>query len=269
MPAVTGTAKLKARARRLALRFRGSFRRSLESPAEPMSLDLDPPSDTLLIAFGGMRGQLGLPPFEFFRSTGSIPVKRLFVRDLEQVWYHRGVPGHGSSLEEFASSLVQILERERVTRLVLAGNSAGGYAALVFGGLLAADHVLAFAPQTVLEPDVLAEWDDHRWDEQLQDLLDTGRLDRGWADLREALPARAPVAGREPRLSESDVFYDASFAIDRLHAERLAGVPGLRLHPREGGRHSIIRDMRASGELSALLKRALLGAPDAALSPPS
>jgi hypothetical protein len=251
--------KLKVRARRFALRFQGSFRRELvRAPSEPMSFDMERGSDTLLIAFGGMRGQLGMPPFEFFKATGRIPVKRLFVRDLRQAWYHRGIPGHGETIDAVAASLLAIVQREGVRRLVVAGNSAGGYASLVFGTLLGADVALCFAPQTVLEPAVLTEMDDHRWDEQLGSLVEAGALDPGWADLRGALATARPLPGAVSGASRFEVFYDADFAIDRMHAERLDGLTGVNLSPREGGRHGIARDMRLSGELDHLLQDSLL-----------
>jgi hypothetical protein len=100
---MTGT--LRRGARTLALRFRHRFRQAVEDPNVPLSFDLGSDSTTLLVAFGGMAGQLGMPPFEFFKATGGIPVKRLFVRDLHQAWYHRGIPGHGDTLVDAAASL--------------------------------------------------------------------------------------------------------------------------------------------------------------------
>jgi pimeloyl-ACP methyl ester carboxylesterase len=242
---------LRRRARLLALRFRHEFRQGIEDPNVPLSLDMERDSSTLLVAFGGMRGQLGMPPFEFFKATGAIPVKRLFVRDLRQAWYHRGIPGHGSSIEGVAESLGELVARHGVERLVVAGNSAGGYAALLFGSLLGADAVLCFAPQTVIELDVLAEMDDHRWDEQLEELLAAGDLDPRWTDLRRALPGARRGATRY------ELYFDHSFTTDRLHAERLAGLEGVRLHRFDGGAHGIAREMRETGELQRVLQEAL------------
>jgi hypothetical protein len=243
--------RLRHRLRRLALPFRHRFRRELEDPSTPLSLDMDRDSRTLLIAFGGMRGQLGMPVFEFFKATGGIPVKRLFVRDLRQAWYHRGIPGHGSTIEAVAQSLGELIERHGADRLVVAGNSAGGYAALLFGTLLGADTVLGFAPQTVLELQVLAEIDDHRWDEQLQELTTAGALDPRWTDLRRALPQA------RRRGTRYELYFDDSYDLDRLQAERLAEVEGVQLHRLDGGAHGIARDMRESGELERVLQRAL------------
>jgi pimeloyl-ACP methyl ester carboxylesterase len=237
------------------LPFRHKFRQSVEDTGTPLSFDLESDSRTLLIAFGGMAGQIGMPPFEFFKATGEIRVKRLFVRDLHQAWYHRGIPGHGATLQEAAASLGELIASHGVQRLVVAGNSAGGYAALSFGTLLGAHTVLCFAPQTTLELAALADMGDHRWDQELRELADAEALDPGWTDLRRALP--------QARRSDTrlEVFYDAALEVDRLQAERLEGLEGLALNRINGGEHSVARKMRESGELGHVLRGALLADP--------
>ncbi len=239
---------LRRRARRLALALK-PFRRAVEDPHRPLSLDMRADSGTLLVAFGGMQGQLGMPPFEFFKATGSMAVKKLFVRDLRQAWYHRGIPGHGEGIDQVAEALRELARAHGTRRLVCAGNSAGGYAALLFGTLLGADVVLCFAPQTVIELDALAAMDDHRWDQQLLDLQ--GALDGRYTDLARALPP----ARRGPTAYE--LYFDGDFATDRLHAERLARLDGLHLHPLQGGAHGVVRQMREAGELDRVLQAAL------------
>lgn len=245
---------LRRGARTLALPFRARFRQGVEDPSVPLSLDMGHDSRTLLVAFGGMAGQLGMPPFEFFKATGEIPVKRLFVRDLHQAWYHRGIPGHGETLEQAAASLKQLIGEHDVERLVVAGNSAGGYASVAFGTLLEADTALCFAPQTVLELDVLREFDDHRWDDQLRELVEAGAMDGRWTDLRRALQQHR--GGR----TRYEVYFDETLEVDRLHADRLAGLDGVRLHRMKSGAHSVAQEMRESGELERVLHRALLPA---------
>jgi pimeloyl-ACP methyl ester carboxylesterase len=223
----------------------------------PLSLDMSRDSHTLLIAFGGMRGELGIPPFEFFKATAGFPIKRLFVRDLSQAWYHRGIPGCGPTIGETAESLKRLIAEHDVDRLVVAGTSAGGYAALVFGTLLGAETAICFAPQTVLDLDTLASMEDHRWDAQVEELMADGGLDPRWTDLRSALP--------EARCADTryELHFDPSFPPDRRHCERLSGLEGVLLRPREKGGHNIARDMRDAGELEPLLRTALDPAPRA------
>jgi pimeloyl-ACP methyl ester carboxylesterase len=240
------------RGKRAVERRLDPFRRGVEDPSVPLSLDMSASSSTLLIAFGGIYGGLGVPPFELFRATSAIPVKRLFVRDLEQAWYHRGLPGSGGTIEELAQTLRELVDGNGVKRLVLAGNSAGGYAALLFGTLLGADVALSFAPQTVIDLDVLASMDDHRWDQRLGELADAGALDERWLDLARTLPALRRANTRY------EVYFDDGFATDRLHAEHIGQLAGVRLHARSGGAHSVAQELRSTGELGRILGEALV-----------
>jgi hypothetical protein len=229
------------------------FLASLETGGDPLNIEMDDDSRTLLVAFGGMLGRMGIPPFEFFRLAGGIPVKRLFVRDLHQAWYHRGLPGYGTTLTSVAQSLRELIGRYDVDRLVVTGNSAGGYAALVFGTLLDADVVLCFAPQTVLDLDVLDAIGDHRWDDRLRPLVDGDVLDQDWVDVGPALARTARGTTRY------EVYFDESLSVDRDHVERLAGVQNLRLYRFGRGAHHVVGSLRDSGALSLILQRALQG----------
>jgi dienelactone hydrolase len=227
------------------------FREGLERPEVALSIDMSSDSRTLLIAFGGMVGRIGMPPFEFFALTGGMPIKRVFVRDLRQAWYHRGIPGHGETLADCAESLRKLIGEHDVDRVLTTGNSAGGYAALVFGALLGAETVLCFAPQTVLDRDALAAMDDHRWDDRLAELAAAGALDERWSDVRRAL------AGARRPDTRYRIYFDDSFAPDRLHAERLSGIAGVQLYRFGRGRHSVARTLRDTGALEKVLRGAL------------
>jgi pimeloyl-ACP methyl ester carboxylesterase len=207
-------------------------------------------SHTLLITFGGLGAGRG-PGFEFESSARELPVKRLFVTDPRQCWYNRGSSRGGTTLASVADSLAELLSKQRIDRLVTVGNSAGAYAALIFGTLLGADHAVCFAPQTVLDIDVLHAMDDHRWDALLLPLSQRGVLEPRWSDLRLALP---PVRRADTRY---DVYFDETIRCDRLHAERLRDLEGVRLYRFGRGGHRLVRDLRDIGALERLLRRAL------------
>jgi pimeloyl-ACP methyl ester carboxylesterase len=219
----------------------------LEDTDVAVLIDMERDSSTLLLAFGGMDMQMGIPPFEFLALTGEMPVKRLFVRDPRQAWYHRGIPEHGHTLEEVAESLRELIAAHHVERLVVAGNSAGGYAALVFGTLLEAETVLSFAPQTTLDMSTLRTMEDRRWNDFLRPL----KLDSPWTDLATALPRARSGATRYR------VYFDDSFDVDRRHAERLKGIDGLRLYRFGRGSHSLVRSLRDTGALERIVRAAL------------
>lgn len=244
--------------RRIQGQLRWLHRRYLGGAGASLSLDLESDSRTLLLTFGGLGSFGGVPSFEFGSVTKAIPVKRLFVLDPHQAWYHRGIPRHGRTVMGVAESLGALLAEHEFDRLVVTGNSAGGYAALVFGTLLGADTVLSFAPQTVLDCDILDQWDDHRWDWILRPLKHKGALQAGWVDLRVALP---PARRADTRYN---VYFDETIRGDRLHAERLRGLAGLRFFRFGRGGHNLVRELRDCGALERVLREAL-HAPGSAL----
>ena len=207
-------------------------------------------SRTMLVAFGGINSRSGIAPYEFSSLTGRSGVKRLYVRDLHQSWYHRGMPGHGDELMDVAVALRKVVAQRRAQRLVVVGNSAGGYAALVFGTLLGADVVLAFSPQTILNLESLARMDDHRWDEKIQALEDAAAFDPDWVDLARALPAARQAE------TEYRVFFDDTHK-DRAHGERLDGLDGVRLFRFGRGEHELVRQLREVGALSRIIEHAI------------
>jgi pimeloyl-ACP methyl ester carboxylesterase len=213
--------------------------------------DFAKPSTTMLLVFSGMpSGGAGPPPFEFTALTSQIPAKRLFVRDVQGVWYQHGVPGFGRSIDEVAASLRLVLGEQELKRLVVCGYSAGGYAALLFGTLLQADLVVAFSPQTFLDRGWLASIGDNRWDQALDVLDGLGGPDARYVDLRAAL-------SREPRSEiRYDVHYDGSFPADGQHVARLDGTPGLELYEHPSAGFSLIRSLRVTGDLRRIFRTA-------------
>jgi pimeloyl-ACP methyl ester carboxylesterase len=242
------------------LRRERRFRQPLRYPKDRLQrlfvpgvhFDSTAESSTLLIAFGGLRGRVDVPPFEFLSITGDFPVKRMYVRDLYQAWYHRGIPRQAKTLAGTADRLKELIDSHDVERLVTIGNSSGGYAALAFGALLGADTALAFAPQTTLDPDEMAAMGDRRWEEHLRGLREGGKLDAQWMDLREALPH----ALRDG--TSMHVYFNDRLEVDRLHAERLRDVAGVRLFRfGHASGHYLVNTLRDNGSLERTLRRAV------------
>jgi len=84
-------------------------------------------------------------------------------------------------------------------------------------------------------------------------LVAAGALDADWVDLRLALP--------RARQSETryELYIDNAVETDRRHAERLAGLDGVRLYRFGKGGHAVARSMRETGALQKVLERALGG----------
>lgn len=227
------------------------FERDLENKNAGVALDLRPDSEVLLIVFSGLLGRLGpVPVFEFFNAVSSFGVKKVFLRDLTQSWYHRGVTGIGSDIPAVADYVSGIVEQSGATRTVVVGNSAGAYAALLFGHLLNVDEVHAFSPQTFIDPEMRAQHEDDRWQPFVDRLMAAGGPDPRFTDL-------LPILSKGGVKTTFHIYYAAPEELENLHTLRLSAIEGVVPHPVEGSDHRLIKRLRDSGELGRILERAL------------
>jgi Flp pilus assembly protein TadD len=86
-------------------------------------------------------------PYEALRAPDC---NRILLRPAGKGWYQDGVPGLGGTIEETAVALRRVVDALVPTHLVTFGASVGGYAAIVFGCLLQADHIIALSPELQL-----------------------------------------------------------------------------------------------------------------------
>ncbi|MDB5398321.1 MAG: hypothetical protein QOD93_589 [Acetobacteraceae bacterium] len=200
--------------------------------------EIDGPGDHLIVAFTGVQQRMGGVPFEFHKSLGGGDAKVLFVRDTGQRWYQYEIEtilGAARRIRDIAASL-------GTTRLSCIGNSMGGFGALMFGGLCAADAILAFAPQTTILPQQTLAMGDHRWLEY-QAKIEAYPL----PDLN-ALPS---ATGRVT------ICQGVDDVLDTAHAERLSWA-NERIILADCG-HNVARTLKDRGELTALIRSSLLG----------
>lgn len=224
-----------------------TFEEQLNDKKAAVLADYSAAGTQMLLLFGGIKLGVGLPPFEFFRVLQDIPVKKLFLRDHRQAWYLRGVPSVGRSVLEIASWLRAEQHREGVTDVVAAGNSMGGFAALLYGPMLGATRVLAFSPQTFVSPRLLWRHRDRRWK--------WNRL-RAWLGGQSKYFDLRPILEAHPQ-TQCDIHYCSKHRLDALHARHLEGLPHVRLHPSEEGGHRLIKTLRDNGSLRTILTQSL------------
>lgn len=232
----------------------GSFAALVARPDTHVVLDLDTPSTTLLVLFGGIAGGVSMPVFEFFRLTSGMPAKKAFLRDPRRGWYQRGIPGVGDSAAAVQSLLEQAIARAAVERVVMAGASAGGFAALLFGTRCRADEVLAFSPQTFIDAANRELHGDARWPDQIADLHAAISPDPATFDLRDVLPA-------DPGPTRYQIHVSSDDPLDLVHAHRLAGRGGVAITEHERGGHRLVKTLRDRGLLEPMLLAALSGKP--------
>jgi hypothetical protein len=228
----------------------GDFDSLLSHPGAHVVLDFETRSPTLLVLFGGIAGGVSMPVFEFFRLTAGFPAKKAFLRDPRRGWYQRGIPGVGDSAAEVRDFLSAAIERASVERVVMAGASAGGFAALLFGSWCGADEVIAFSPQTFVDAENRRLAGDSRWPEQIDGLHEAIAGRSSTLDLLDVLPRDAGKTRFQIHVSTDD-------SLDRFHANRVAGRGGVEIHEHDRGGHRLVKTLRDRGLLERMLIDAL------------
>jgi hypothetical protein len=219
-----------------------AFADRLRDPLVGWAAVFEGSSDRLLIVFAGIRGEVGIPSYDFLSISSTQAVKRLFLRDHHRAWYQRGVAGLAGSAEDLAEALRRKAEEAEARHVAVVGNSAGGYAALLFGGLIGADACLAFSARTFFGWPRRIRHRDRRYLRDAVRVRLSGHPRRPYRDLRAV-----PLATR------NDLHYSTSDRLDTLHARRMAGITGMHVHAHPGGGHQLVRELRDRGELGGLL----------------
>jgi hypothetical protein len=222
------------------------FQKEIEDRNRSVVVDLPFPGEPLMIAFGGFAGRMSaIPPFEFFNLTHRMRVNKVYLRDLDQSWYHAGLRGKTRDIGDTAEYLKSLIGECGTKRLVMFGSSMGGYAALLFGALLDAHATHAFAPHTLL-----SDTKGVRHREELRGVQEAFPGD--YFDLKKVLGS-AVCSG------DFHLYHDSTDRRDTRQANHLKELPNVYLHPFKGGGHNLIKYLKAAGELEKLVSSALDG----------
>jgi hypothetical protein len=230
--------------------IQGSFAALLARPDAHVVFDLSLESRTLLVLFGGIAGGVSIPVFEFFRVSDGYPSKRVFLRDPRRSWYQLGIPGIGDSAANVKSMLDETVARSGAERVVMAGASAGGYAAMLFGAWCDADETIAFSPQTFIDSENRRRSGDDRWPEQIDALHRAAGGREVVLDLLAVLPAHVGKTRHRIHVSTDD-------RLDMIHAQRMADCPGVEIIEHAVGGHRLVKTLRDRGLLKPLMLQAL------------
>lgn len=167
----------------------------------------------------------GVPPFEFLSTLNQwFPqYDKTFFVDIQHCWYHKGLHALSTNIEETKTYLETLFRPYQ--KVVIMGNSAGGYAAILFGSLLKVAHVIAFVPQTIL---TRSDTDVH------------------YRNLREFIhPTTRYHLYGDTSVSDPEDHHHIS------HVENLRSFPNVTIVSKNG---MSVRDMRDQGELFPILQ---------------
>lgn len=182
-------------------------------------LERCPGSDRLVIVFSHINEKPGR--FSFYGTFRDIAVNKLFVNIPGNRWYQDGIPGLGDGIEATADGIRIVMQEVAPRSVMCVGNSMGAYAALLFGTLVNADHVLAIGPETLLKlPGSRSR------------AYIGSRPDTGFDDLLPYLGL--PSAGRK-----TDIIFGESDLIDVQCARRVAHLDGVHIRSLRGVGHEV------------------------------
>jgi len=218
----------------------------LKPENSPLDYDLSPPGPRLLVAFAGIRGELGIPRFEFFNVLKGVAVKKAFIRDIDRCLYHRGLRGLSRNIPETVPVLRRLIEESGASHVTFVGNSKGGYAALLFGALLNVDVVHAFSPQTFVNLKNRVKFGETRNLRLIIPFYFRTLFLPKFYDLKPTLSS----LNFDTRLH---LHYGLDGKTDQFHAEHLKNIRGVVMHPYATSKTELMKRLRDSGELAAIL----------------
>lgn len=213
----------------------------------PVLIELIPGSRKLYLAFGGMQGALGMPPFEFYRSSKILGESSVFFRDLTQTWYHLGLPGVTRDIPETAQYIRSLIDRAAPEEVVFVGNSMGGFAAILFSCLIGCGTAIGFSPQTYIAWSKRRSTGDRRWRSRVLRTYGATLFKPRFFDLRHLL--RDSGTG-----NRVEIFVSSLDELDLAHARNLAGFENVRITIRDFGGHNLVKHLRDTGELQWILQ---------------
>lgn len=159
-------------------------------------------SDILLVSFGGLALELNMPIPEFKRVMTPLNMNKVFVTDENRCWYYK-------DMEDLIHELKKLISDMNPKYTIFFGNSAGGYAAILYGILLEVDRVMSFQGQTFLSKKSREKYNDKRW---INDVVNAQKYvdDEDYLDLwNHDKKCRTIV----------EFFYCENFNESRIHAE--------------------------------------------------
>ncbi|PWJ12921.1 tetratricopeptide repeat protein [Jannaschia seohaensis] len=204
------------------------------------------PSQTgvTLLGLTDLAHQLGYPirfVDAFCAATGAAS---LFLRDHSYRLFIGGVGSLAPDREGTIEALRHELVALKTERLIVVGQSSGGFSALRYGRELGAAEIYGFGIPSSIERFLTGP------DSRARALI--GKLRRTFPpedlDLRTILPqipSRAPI----------ELYYGEDRDTDRGHAEDLEGMEGVTLHPQAGfNAHQVMPRLIADGRFQRWLE---------------
>lgn len=176
----------------------------------------------VFFVYAGAEGMVeGMGPMTFLQKSGLSDRNIVFVRDPKANFFESGVSAELPDCDSVLDWHSQFLaENPHITEVYAVGNSFGGWSALFFGYMLAADKVWAMAPA--------GEWGGNL-------LVDLMKDSNGKTDY--------------------DIHYSVKVEKDKAFAEALRGYPGVTLFTIDDFGHFVMTGLLRTGVLPTLFPK--------------
>ena len=187
------------------------------------------------VVFTGLAERVsGVPISVFDRLLANAGYRSLFLRDSSRRAFTCGIGSLAATARETVKALRPLIARKPGEEMLVIGTSGGGYASLRYGLALDADRIAVLSGGTLCRPEDLAALGDDRVPMIANHAVRLAGTDDFTAPVSEFLPRQGPC----PSI---DMHYCDSMALDRAHAQLLAGFPTVSLRPtQDETRHNII-----------------------------
>ena len=204
----------------------------LQQTKGPVFHLIDETKPSLLIVFTGKQPNMDSPGFNLGKGTIGWPVSKIYVRDLNNLWYHGEHPGIGGGVDDLAKHLSTLVDRANAREVVTVGGSMGGYAAILFGCLLGAQKVVAFGPQVFIDKWNRLRYWDYRSIQLKREAFASHYANPEYYDVRSVLL-------RTKNRPCVHLHIGAGNRIDRGHARHLWGIPEVSITYHPTSRHDV------------------------------
>lgn len=198
-----------------------------------------PGAQRCLVVFYGAMDGLGIPLPLFDCLMAPLDVSIIYVRDKHRMLYLNGIDGLGGSMAASVESLRAMISELGATDIYTLGTSSGGIGAIRYGLGLGARGIMAMGTPTNLQTHFMSK--DGRFAEvhnRLNELLPAYELDMRNFVANTSTPQRIFL------------YHGDGHTYDRIHAEQLAGLPGVEIRPVDNFEgHSVLRPMLERGEM--------------------
>jgi len=200
---------------------------------------------TVLLAFCGRHGSLGMPIPIAHRWFGQLGVHVVYLRDPTGYLYVDGLPALAANRTGTVDALRAIADRLRASRLICYGNSNGGFAALLYALELPAHSVLVTNAVTIFPTDRMVSL--------------TGGHAGGCAREDLTLAPAYIAASVRPRVR---FVYGAENAADAASAAAFSAIEGVTIEAVEGwDDHDAHAALIERGRFGPLLREFVAGWP--------